>query len=65
MKDFAVYEHIHGLPSSLDSVNEEITDCAMEYCHTRNGVEKFVEEINAKNDCDKYGRKRNLYVYWF
>ena len=64
MKDFVVYEHINGTPAHLDTIDEELTECSMENCHTEGQVEKYIEEINKVQPKDKYGRKRNLYVYW-
>ena len=65
MKSFAVYEHINGLCSFLDTVVEELTEYAMEYCRTATEVEEYIELINKLQPTDKYGRKRNLYVWWF
>lgn len=64
MKNFVVYEHINGLPSHIDTVNEELTDCVMEFCKTKQEVEEYVEKINKIQPTDKYGRKRNLYIHW-
>lgn len=65
MKRFAVYEHINGLCSFLDTVMEELTEYAMEYCSTATEVEEYIEYINKIQPTDKHGRKRNLYVWWF
>ncbi len=65
MKRFAVYEHIFGLPCFLDTIDEELTEYAMQYCNTALETEEYIEIINKMQPTDKYGRKRNLYVYWF
>lgn len=65
MKRFVIYEHIHGLCSFLDTVEDEITSYAMEYCNTAEDVEEYVKYINKIQPLDRYERKRNLYVWWF
>lgn len=64
MKNFIVYEHIYGLPSFLDTVVEELTEYATEHCRTNKDVEEYIKQINKIQTTDKYGRRRNLYVYW-
>lgn len=64
MKDFVIYEHIYGLPSYVDTVNEELTECAVLDCYNEEDVERYVEKINEAQPKDKYGRERNLYVRW-
>lgn len=65
MKDFAVYEHIFGLPAFLDTIIEELTEYAMEYCSSIEEVEEYIKIINKIQPKDKYNRQRNLYVYWY
>ena len=65
MKNFVVYEHINGLPATLDTINDELTDCVMENCQTEREVEEYIKRINRIQSTDKHGRKRNLYVYWY
>lgn len=65
MKRFMVYEHIYGLCSFLDTVVEELTEYAIEHCRTAEDVEEYIGYINKIQPVDKYGRKRNLYVWWF
>ena len=65
MREFLVYEHINGLPDYLDSVNEEVTEYVMENNYTdEKDVEWLVRWINRLKPTDRFGRKRNLYVYW-
>lgn len=64
MKNFVVYEHISGIPAHMDTIEDEITGCAMEDCKTEKEVERYIEKINKIQSTDRYGRKRNLYVYW-
>ncbi len=63
MMNILVYEHINGLPSYLDTVHEELTECVMENCRTEKEAEKYIEKINKIQPTDKYGRERNLYIY--
>lgn len=64
MRDFMVYEHINGMPSYLDEVHDEATECAMEECRTEKEVERYIEKLNKMHPEDRFGRKRVLYVFW-
>lgn len=65
MRNFVVYEHIYGLPEYLDTVSEEITEMVEEnHYTTEKDIEWYVNWINRFRQTDKFGRKRNLYVYW-
>jgi hypothetical protein len=64
MRNFVIYEHIYGLCEFLDTIMEELTEYAMENCRTVKEVEDYIKIINKIQPTDKYGRKRNLYVYW-
>lgn len=61
--DILVYEHIEGLPDYLDTIHIEITECIIYFCRTIDEAEKEVENINKIQPKDKFGRKRNLYIY--
>ena len=60
--ELLVYEHIHGLPDYLDSVDEELTEWINESCTTIKQAENEVGKINRMQPEDKYGRTRNLYI---
>lgn len=65
MRDFIIYEHIYGLPEYLDAEAEEITELVKEnHYTTEKDVEWYVNWINRFKQTDRFGRKRNLYVYW-
>jgi hypothetical protein len=64
MKDFLVYGHVYGLPNYLDGIDWDLTEGAMECCHTERQVEEYIEKFNYTQPTDKYGRKRNLYIRW-
>ena len=65
MRDFIIYEHIAGLPDFLDAESEEITELVKENRYTtEKDVEWYVNWINRFKQTDRFGRKRNLYVYW-
>ena len=65
MREFLVYEHIKGLPDFLDSINEEITELVMENNYSEEkDVEWLVRHIEGLNPTDRFGRTRNLYVFW-
>lgn len=56
---YRIYEHIIGFPSHLDTIMEELEECLEEY--TAEEAEKFIEKYVP--NVDKYGRRRNVYVY--
>lgn len=67
-ENIMVYEHVYGIPSHLDTVDDELTECVYEYAYynkcTVEEVENFLEEINKQIPTDQYGRKVNRYLVW-
>ena len=63
MKNYTIYEHIEGLPNYLDTEAEEVAEYIAENCRTEKEIEKEIENINKITPFDRYGRKRNLYIY--
>lgn len=57
--DYRIYEHIVGLPDYLDTPMEELEECLAGYSaeEAQAFITKYVSSV------DKYGRKRNVYVY--
>lgn len=69
IRNFIVYEHISGTPKHLDTFNKEIQDIIEDnfFYHDfteEEQAEKYIDNINKIQPTDKYGRKRNLYIYW-
>ena len=56
---YRIYEHIIGLPDHLDTFLEELEECLEG--RTADEAEDFIQK--CVSDVDKYGRKRNVYVY--
>lgn len=57
--NYRIYEHIVGLPSHLDTPLETLEEDLKD--RTAEEAEEFIQRFVP--NVDKYGRKRNVYVY--
>ncbi len=63
MENYAVYEHIVGLPDYLDTRMDGLEDFLAESGYTAGEAEEYVKNAERVPETDRYGRKRRVYIY--